>query len=38
MYEFDHPLGIKVAKFVTVVVTLKDDDVEVNCYMVSDQC
>ena len=38
MYSFEHPLGLKVPKFVTVVVTLKDDDVEVNCYMVSDQC
>lgn len=26
------------AKYVTVIVGLKEDDVEVNCYMVSDQC
>lgn len=38
MYSFEHPMGIKVPKFVTVVVGLKGDDVEVNCYMVSDQC
>ena len=31
-------MELKVAKFVTVVVTPKDDDIEVNCYMVSDQC
>lgn len=38
-YMFDHPLGIKVPKFVTVVVGLKGaEDVEVNAYMVSDQC
>lgn len=29
-------MGLKVPKFVTVVVGLKGDDVEVNCYMVSD--
>ena len=38
MYSFDHPVGIKVPKFVTVVVKPKDDDIDVNCYMVSDQC
>ena len=38
LYSFDHTIGLKVPKFVTVVVGLKDDDVEVNCYMVSDQC
>ena len=38
MYSFDHPVGAKVAKYVTVIVGLKNDDVEVNCYMVSDQC
>jgi len=31
-------MGLKVAKFVTVVVKPKDDDIEINCYMVSDQC
>lgn len=31
-------MALKVPKFVTVVVTLKNEDVEVNCYMVSDQC
>jgi len=31
-------MGLKVPKFVTVVVGLKGEDVEVNCYMVSDQC
>jgi len=38
MFSFDHPMNLKVAKFVTVVVKPKDDDVEINCYMVSDQC
>lgn len=38
LYQFDHPMGLKVPKFVTVVVSLKGEDVEVNCYMVSDQC
>ena len=38
MYSWDHPMGLKVAKFVTVVVKPKDDDIEINCYMVSDQC
>ena len=38
LYEYDHPMGLKVPKFVTVVVSLKGEDVEVNCYMVSDQC
>lgn len=37
-YSFEHPIGIKVPKFVTVVVSLKGEDVEVNAYMVSDQC
>lgn len=31
-------MGFKVAKFVTVVLQMKDDDVDVHCYMVSDQC
>ena len=31
-------MGLKVAKFVTVVVKPQDDDIEINCYMVSDQC
>jgi len=31
-------MGLKVPKFVTVIVSLKGEDVEVNCYMVSDQC
>ena len=31
-------MGAKVAKFVTVVVKPKDDDIDVRCYMVSDQC
>lgn len=36
---FNHPAKLKVPKFVTVVVGLKGaEDVEVNCYMVSDQC
>ena len=36
---FNHPVNLKVPKFVTVVVGLKGaEDVEVNCYMVSDQC
>ncbi len=36
---FNHPMALKVPKFVTVVVGLKGaEDVEVNCYMVSDQC
>lgn len=38
MYSFDHPVGLKVPKFVTVVVKPKEDDIDVNCYMVSDQC
>ena len=29
-------MGFKVPKFVTVCVQLKGEDVEVNCYMVSD--
>lgn len=36
LYSFDHTIGLKVPKFVTVVVGLKGEDVEVNCYMVSD--
>ena len=32
-------MGLRAPKFVSVVVTLsKTEDVEVNCYMVSDQC
>ena len=31
-------MGLKVPKFVTVVVKPKEDDVDVACYMVSDQC
>lgn len=31
-------MNLQVPKFVTVVVSMKNDDVEVNCYMVSDQC
>ena len=38
MYSFQHPVGAKVPKFVTVVVKPKDDDIDVRCYMVSDQC
>ena len=38
MYSFEHPVGPRVAKFVTVVVKPKDDDIDVRCYMVSDQC
>ena len=38
LYSFEHPAGIKAPKFVTVIVGLKGEDVEVNCYMVSDQC
>lgn len=37
-HTFDHPLGFKVSKYVTVVVQPKGDDVGVECYMVSDQC
>lgn len=36
-----HPEGMKVTKFVTVVVEKKDelgDEIGVECYMVSDQC
>ena len=33
-----HPMGFKVPKYVTVVLQMKDDDVDVHCYMVSDQC
>jgi nuclear protein localization family protein 4 len=35
-HSFDHPLGFKVSKYVTVVVQPKGDDVGVECYMVSD--
>ena len=41
MYSFDHPVGIKVPKFVTVVVKPNEqfgDDVDIKCFMVSDQC
>ena len=31
-------MGFKVPKYVTVVLQMKDDDVDVHCYMVSDQC
>lgn len=33
-----HPMGFKVPKYVTVVLQMKGDDVDVHCYMVSDQC
>ena len=36
-HNFDHPEGMKVSKFVTVVVQQKGDDVGVECYMMSDQ-
>ena len=36
MFSYPHPQGLEVAKFVTVVVTLKDEEPDVNCYMVSD--
>ena len=41
MYSFDHPVGIKVPKFVTVVVkpnAVAEDDIDIKCFMVSDQC
>lgn len=35
----DHPEGCKVTKFVTVVLEHKEDEeIGVECYMVSDQC
>lgn len=39
-YSIDHPEGVKVSKFVTVVVKPKGDHGEsgVDCYMVSDLC
>jgi len=36
-HQHDHPMGFKVSKFVTVVVQPKNDDVGVECYMISDQ-
>ena len=39
MFSYDHPQGLQVAKFVTVVITLNEnEEPDVNCYMVSDQC
>ena len=35
-YSFEHPMNLQVPKFVTVVVSMKGEDVEVNAYMVSD--
>ena len=37
-HSYQHPMGFKVPKYVTVVLQMKDDDVDVHCYMVSDQC
>ena len=31
-------MNFKVPKYVTVVLQMKGDDVDVHCYMVSDQC
>lgn len=37
-HQFDHPLGFKCSKFVTVVVQPNaEGDVGINCYQVSDQ-
>lgn len=35
-HVWDHPDGFKVSKFVTVVVQPKGEDIEVECYMISD--
>ena len=39
-YSYQHRVGIKVPKFLTCVMTFKDEveKYALNCYMVSDQC